>query len=211
MHIALGNIDNRASLANSTCMPPSPRYALFIQPHYDDVALSCGATAATWSATGCETHIVTVFASEIVHAMVGALAARKHSRWQLSDPDEVHARRRAEDARAAAVLGCDIRWLGLPDAIYRGDRYLDDGALYGPLHREEAALAEHLADELVSLPEWREDAQVFVPLAVGDHVDHQLVFAAGRHLAHRGIEVGRMRIFRMRYTHRRREIGVWRR
>jgi LmbE family N-acetylglucosaminyl deacetylase len=170
-------------------MPPAPRYALFLQPHYDDVALSCGATAAAWSAAGCEPHIVTVFASEVVHAMVGELASRKHARWQIDDPDEVHARRRQEDARAAAVLGCGIRWLGLPDAIYRGDRYPDDGALYGALHPDEIALATHLADELVNLPEWRPMAQVFVPLGIGDHVDHQLTFEAGRQLAARGIEV----------------------
>lgn len=167
----------------------APRHALFIQPHYDDVALSCGGTAAAWSVAGCEPRIVTVFASEIVHEMVGELAARKHARWQLDDPDAVHALRREEDARAADVLGCSVRWLGLPDAIYRGDRYPDDAALYGPLHPEEVALATHLADELVQLPEWRPLTQVFVPLGVGDHVDHQLAFEAGRQLAQRGIEV----------------------
>ncbi|MBA2964232.1 MULTISPECIES: PIG-L deacetylase family protein [Ramlibacter] len=170
-------------------MPLAPRYALFLQPHYDDVALSCGGTAAAWSAAGCAPSIVTVFASEVVHAMVGELAAHKHARWKLDDPDAVHAKRREEDARAAAVLGCGIRWLGLPDAIYRGDRYPDDGALYGPLHPEEVALATHLADELLELPEWRAGAQVFVPLGVGDHVDHQLAFEAGRQLAARGVEV----------------------
>jgi LmbE family N-acetylglucosaminyl deacetylase len=179
----------RAGAPEPTCMPPAPRYALFLQPHYDDVALSCGATAAAWSAAGCAPHIVTVFASELVHAMVGELAARKHARWQLDDPDAVHAQRREEDGRAAAVLGCTIRWLGLPDAIYRGDRYPDDGALYGAVHPDEFALATHLAEELLQLPEWRPGTQLFVPLGIGDHVDHQLAFEAGRQLAARGVEV----------------------
>jgi LmbE family N-acetylglucosaminyl deacetylase len=170
-------------------MPPAPRYAIFLQPHYDDVALSCGGTAAAWAQAGCEPRIVTIFASEIVHAMVGQLAAHKHARWRVDDPDEVHEVRREEDARAAAALGCGLRWLGWPDAIYRGDRYPDDAALYGPLHPEESALAPHLADELVQLPEWRPETQVFVPLGIGDHVDHQLAFEAGRQLAARGIEV----------------------
>lgn len=170
-------------------MPPSPRYALFIQPHYDDVALSCGGTAAAWAQAGWAPRIVTIFASEIVHAMVGELAAHKHARWLVDDPDAVQAMRRDEDTRAAAVLGCGLRWLGLPDAIYRGDRYPDDAALYGSLHPEEFALAAHLADELVQLPEWRPHTQVFVPLGVGDHVDHQLAFEAGRQLAARGVEV----------------------
>jgi LmbE family N-acetylglucosaminyl deacetylase len=170
-------------------MPPTPQYAFFLQPHYDDVALSCGGTAAAWAAAGCTPQLLTVFASEVVHAMVGELAAHKHARWRIDDPDDVHATRREEDAHAAAELGCAVRWLGLPDAIYRGDRYPDDAALYGPLHPEEFALATHLADELQQLPEWRPGTQVFVPLGVGDHVDHQLVFEAGRQLALRGVEV----------------------
>ena len=31
-----------------------------------------------------------------------------------------------EDADAALALGAELRWLGLPDAIYRGDRYTSD-------------------------------------------------------------------------------------
>jgi LmbE family N-acetylglucosaminyl deacetylase len=169
--------------------PPSPRDAFFIQPHYDDVALSCGGAAAAWSAAGVSAHIVTVFASELVDAMVGEFAAHKHSRWQLDDPDEVHATRRDEDARAAAAMGCTIRWLGLLDAIYRGDRYTSDASLYDAPHPEEPELALHLATELQNLPEWKPQRQVFVPLGIGQHVDHQLVFETGAELARRGVEV----------------------
>jgi LmbE family N-acetylglucosaminyl deacetylase len=166
-----------------------PRPAVFLQPHYDDVALSCGGTAALWADAGCGPTIVTLFASELVHAMVGEFARHKHSRWQLEDHDQVHAARRAEDARAAAVLGCRVRWLGIPDAIYRGDRYASDASLYGPVHPEEHGLADHLAHELIELPEWQPGAQLFVPLAIGSHVDHQLAFMTGQRLAARGVEV----------------------
>ncbi|HZY20263.1 MAG TPA: PIG-L family deacetylase [Ramlibacter sp.] len=169
--------------------PIAARPALFLAPHYDDVALSCGGTAASFAAAGHPPHIVTVFASELVHGMVGGFAAWKHERWGLRDPDAVHATRRAEDERAARTLGCSLRWLGLPDAIYRGDRYASDGALYGDLHPEEHALADHLAEEVLHLPEWSQGMLAVVPLGVGRHVDHQLVFAAGRRLAARGVEV----------------------
>jgi LmbE family N-acetylglucosaminyl deacetylase len=168
-------------------LQPAP--ALFLQPHYDDVALSCGGTAAAFALAGQAPRIVTVFASEIVDAMVGAFAAWKHERWGLRDPDDVLAARRAEDAAAAAVMGCEVRWLGLPDAIYRGERYACDDELYGRLHEEEAALAEHLAEELMHLPEWRPGNLVFVPVGAGSHVDHQLVFETGRVLARRGATV----------------------
>jgi LmbE family N-acetylglucosaminyl deacetylase len=134
-------------------------------------------------------HIVTVFAGELVDEMIGEFAAWKHRRWKVADAEQVQEVRRAEDAAAARVLGCDVRWLGLPDAIYRGDRYRSDPELFGALKSEELELASHLADEIRLLPEWREGIRVFVPLGVGSHVDHQLVFEAGRRLAARGIDV----------------------
>jgi len=167
----------------------TPKPTLFIQPHYDDVPLSCGGTVALMAQHGDGPHMITVFVGELVDEMVGEFAAWKHSRWKVSDPEEVLAVRRAEDAAAARALGCGVRWLGLPDAIYRGDRYRSDSELFGTLRPEELELAAHLAEEIGQLPEWRDGTRVFVPLGVGAHVDHQLVFEAGRQLAAKGVEV----------------------
>lgn len=163
--------------------------ALFIQPHYDDVPLSCGGIAALLARGGHSPCMVTVFASELVDEMVGEFAAWKHERWKVTDADQVQAVRRTEDAEAARTLGCPVRWLGLPDAIYRGDRYTSDPELFGSLKSEELELAAHLAEEIRNLPEWRDGMRVFVPLGVGSHVDHQLVFEAGRRLASLGAHV----------------------
>ncbi|MBQ0820758.1 PIG-L family deacetylase [Microvirga sp. HBU67558] len=163
--------------------------ALFIQPHYDDVPLSCGGTVALLADRGHEPRMVTVFAGELVDEMVGPFAAWKHERWKVTDAEQVLAVRRAEDADAARTLGAPVRWLGMPDAIYRGDRYKSDHELFGPLIGEELELAIHLAEEIRHLPEWREGTRVFVPLGVGSHVDHQLVFEAGRRLAAQGAQV----------------------
>src|SRR5918993_45828 len=157
----------------------APGPALFIQPHYDDVPLSCGGTVALMADQARQPRMITVFASELVDEMVGEFAAWKHSRWKVTDAEQVLAVRRAEDAEAAQTLGCGMRWLGLPDAIYRGGRYNSDSELFGALRDEEMELASHLADEIRQLPEWHEDTLVFVPLGAGNHVDHQLVFEAG--------------------------------
>lgn len=167
----------------------TPGPALFIQPHYDDVPLSCGGIVALLAEQGSRPRMITAFASELVDEMVGEFAAWKHSRWKVTDAEQVLAVRRAEDAQAAQVLGCSVRWLGLPDAIYRGDRYNSDSELFGALPHEEMELASYLADEILHLPEWHEDTRVFVPLGAGNHVDHQLVFEAGRRLASRGVTV----------------------
>ncbi len=162
--------------------------ALILQPHYDDAALSCGGLAALMARqVRCE--VITVFASELVPEMVGDFAAWKHARWKLSDPDMVVEARRAEDAAAASVLGCGVRWLGLPDAIYRGSNYTSDAQLFGQLHAHDRELVEHLAVELKGLPEWSPLAVVFVPLAIGSHADHQMVFEVGRLLAQEGVRV----------------------
>jgi LmbE family N-acetylglucosaminyl deacetylase len=163
--------------------------SLFIQPHYDDVPLSCGGTLALLAEDGLGPRMVTVFAGELVDEMVGEFAAWKHKRWKVADAEQVQAVRRQEDAEAARTLGSSVRWLGLPDAIYRGERYKSDPELFGALKGEELELAAHLAEELRHLPEWRDDMQVFVPLGIGFHVDHQLVFEAGRHLASAGVKV----------------------
>lgn len=165
------------------------RPAIFIQPHYDDVALSCGGTVAMLADAGNRPLILTLFGSEIVDEMVGPFAEWKHDRWKLDDVDAVVATRRQEDWEAADTLGADVRWLGLPDAIYRADRYTSDDQLFGQLKPEELALADHLVEEITNLPEWIDGTRVFVPLGAGDHVDHQLAFELGRGLARSGIEV----------------------
>lgn len=121
--------------------------------------------------------------------MVGSFAAWKHSRWNLHDVDAVRETRRQEDIEAAEALACPLRWLGLPDAIYRGDRYKRDEELFGELQPEELALADHLVVELEGLPEWRRDSAIFVPLGIGAHVDHQILFETGARLAARGYAV----------------------
>ena len=46
--------------------------------------------------------------------------------------DAVRDQRQSEDLGAAAILSTQTRWLGIPDAIYRGERHISDDDLYGP-------------------------------------------------------------------------------
>jgi LmbE family N-acetylglucosaminyl deacetylase len=163
--------------------------ALFLSPHYDDVALSCGGTVALLADRGTDTTVVTIFGGEVIDDVLGDFARWKHSRWGLKDMDAVRVQRQAEDAAATATLGAGSRWLGFPDAIYRGDRYAADRELYGTVRTLEQPLAEVVSAEIQSLPEWRSGATVYVPLAAGEHVDHQLVFMAGQMLARGGARV----------------------
>src|SRR5690606_13726029 len=73
----------------------------------------------------------------------------------------------------------------LPDAIYRlhpetGEPlYTSDEDIFGSVHPSEERLVEEIAQFLASLPS---ASRVVAPLAIGNHVDHQLVHAAATHV-----------------------------
>ncbi|MBV9323199.1 MAG: PIG-L family deacetylase [Chloroflexi bacterium] len=163
--------------------------AVFLSSHYDDVALSCGGTVALLAERGPEPVIVTIFGGEVTDEVLNQFARWKHGRWGLTDMDSVREQRQAEDTAAAHILRTGTRWLGIPDAIYRGEHHLSDDELYGEVQAAELPLAQLIADEVQALPEWSDTSTVFVPLGAGRHVDHQLVFLAGRHLADRSVQV----------------------
>lgn len=165
---------------------PEPRAsALFVAPHFDDVALSCGGMVALVAASGIQTHVLTLFGGEPAGPLTPF--ARQQHRWRGLDDAAVVRLRREEELAAAAVLGAQASWLEVPDAIYREARYNTDEELFGPLHPDDAPLLERLCLEterlLATMPA---PVTVFVPLALGNHVDHQLANRLGHRLAARG-------------------------
>ncbi len=158
--------------------------AVFVAPHPDDVALSCGGTVALAARTGAPA-IVTLFAGQPTGDL-SAFAEFQHERWGI-DAAAVAAARRAEDEAAARALGESVAqtWLDHLDAIYRQPAYSSDDALFGRLLDEDLALIDVLVADLAALGA----AEYVVPLAAGNHVDHQLAFRAGRRLAARGASV----------------------
>ncbi len=165
--------------------------AIFLAPHYDDVALSCGGTVAALAATGAMVPlVVTVFGGTPEGDDLTAFARWQHERWGTDGRDAV-AVRQDEERNAADTLKCATRALPYLDAIYRGDQYLSDDALFGPVQPDDQPLIDQLVADLLALPEFVADADAtfYVPLAIGNHVDHQIVFVAGQLLAARGLRV----------------------
>jgi LmbE family N-acetylglucosaminyl deacetylase len=83
------------------------------------------------------------------------------------------AKRRVEDERYAYFAEASIVFLDLPDAAYRG--YEGDDELLGAVREDDLSIVETLRREIVRL----EPQNVYFPLAVGNHVDHQLCRDAG--------------------------------
>jgi LmbE family N-acetylglucosaminyl deacetylase len=86
---------------------------------------------------------------------------------------EVVAQRRVEDERYAFFAEASVVFLDLPDAVFRG--YEGDEQLLGPRRLDDDSPVAILRTEIARL----EPQAVYLPLAVGNHVDHQLCRDAG--------------------------------
>jgi len=143
------------------------RRALFVSPHLDDAVFSAGAVIERLEA---HTILLTVFTGSVADPQGFALACQTDK--GIAPEVDYMALRRAEDERAAEILGVDeVVHLGLLEAPHRG--YGTAEALFGPLRD---AIELHLPPA---------DA-VCVPQGIGGHVDHLAVIAAvGDRATHR--------------------------
>ncbi len=81
---------------------------------------------------------------------------------------DLMAQRRLEDETYAAFAEASIVFLDLPDAVFRG--YRSDEELLNAPRDDDAAPYEILRREIVRL----EPQKLYLPLGIGNHVDHQL-------------------------------------
>jgi LmbE family N-acetylglucosaminyl deacetylase len=152
------------------------RRTVFLSPHLDDAALSCGGLICSQALSGTPVLVVSVFAGLPAVLSVSPLAAELHERW--GNTTNPAGARRQEDQRAMRLLGADCLHLGYLDAIYRAEGesslYVADEELFASPRPSEAGLLAKIVSELGSL-HIGEHTTLFAPLAVGNHVDHQLV------------------------------------
>jgi LmbE family N-acetylglucosaminyl deacetylase len=153
--------------------------AIYLAPHLDDVALSCGGQVYDRTAAGQRILIVTVMAGSPLLTANSDYIASLHDRWELAG--DAAAERRMEDIAACTVLGADYLHLDVPDCIYRLDPqagtplYNSDDDIFGDIHNAEQALQTQIVSLFQAVPP---AARVVAPLTVGHHVDHLLVRAA---------------------------------
>jgi LmbE family N-acetylglucosaminyl deacetylase len=86
---------------------------------------------------------------------------------------DLTAARRLEDERYAYFAEASIVFLDLPDAVFRG--YEGDDQLLAAPRPDDTAPVDLLVREIARL----EPQKVYLPLGIGDHVDHQLVRDVG--------------------------------
>ncbi len=155
-----------------------PPHAIYLSPHLDDAALSCGGDIWRQVQHGHPVLVVTIFAGvPEPDAPLSPLAQALHDRWEL--PHDAVTNRLEEDRAALNLLGAAAdRWT-YTDCIYRqapdgSFLYPGEEALWGQIHPLEERLIAELADRFAQLP-LHPTSALYAPLAVGHHVDHQIV------------------------------------
>src|SRR5215472_15413108 len=146
---------------------------IFLSPHFDDVALSCGGMVAMATAAGERVLMVTVCGGVPPLEASSSLTQKIHRARGFADGRAYVLARREEDRAAAAVLAADVEWGDSLDAIYRNPtHYSRSAALLG-----EPASGDALVSEtsllIARLRSRFPRATLYAPLGAGGHVDHR--------------------------------------
>jgi LmbE family N-acetylglucosaminyl deacetylase len=170
---------------------------IYISPHLDDAAYSCGGLIWTQSQARMDVNIWTVFAGKPPDRKLSQFAKSILNRWKLkADPTEI---RRIEDIHSCQILGAKWRHFNYLDAIYRtipeyqsgsensgfSHIYPDESSLFGPLNQEDFRLIDLLADSMLfnlKKIHSKNQVQLVCPLGLGKHVDHYLTRCAAEKL-----------------------------
>ncbi len=148
--------------------------AIFLSPHLDDVAFSCGGLAARLAAAGARTVLATPLTASVDEPTGFALACQTDK--GLAPEVDYMALRRAEDHDAAEALGASAVVHGeLPEAPHRG--YDSADALFDGL-RDGDSLGAPLRMHVAGLVAAEAPGLVLAPLGLGSHVDHVHVVRA---------------------------------
>ncbi len=159
--------------------------ALFIAPHLDDAIYSCGGTIQHLTQAGKSVAILTTFAGPPPTGELSDFAQHLHERWGNADPaarGNLVAARQKEDVAAAWAVGASAIHMEYPDCIYRQANgewlYASEAAIFETVADAEADLVQQLIEDIFRLDGVDDFTQLYAPLGIGNHVDHQLVHQA---------------------------------
>ncbi len=162
---------------------------IFFSPHPDDGVLSCGGFVASLIRKGRNVRVITVFA--------GANGPREsaYSRHLLKKWG-ARAQRKEEDLRALRALGVEhIEQWNFPDAPWRVDAggnvlYASYEELCGEIAARDGSVTHALNSFVdVCVKQASSSAVFYLPLSLGGHVDHRLLFGIGVRLRAAGHRV----------------------
>jgi LmbE family N-acetylglucosaminyl deacetylase len=157
---------------------------IYLSPHLDDVAFSCGGLLWEQTQSGQQVQVWTICAGDPPPGPLSPFAQSLQDRWGVaSNSSEL---RRQEDRLSGSLLGVTVRHFPIPDCIYRREQrngeflYPSEESLFGALHPGDGEMVAHIAAILAEEipPVSAAAVNLVCPLALGGHVDHCLTRAA---------------------------------
>ncbi len=145
------------------------------------------------SAAGEQTVVATIFGGKPDYDQLSPFARMIHSR-PLAEEDLID-QRQAEERHALALLRAESRPGDFLDCIYRQDAtasrwlYTSEAALFGAVDPDDGPLVDELAHCVAALAPQPGQCVLYAPLAIGNHVDHQITQRSAAFLQHQGYDV----------------------
>jgi len=136
-----------------------PPHSIIVSPHLDDAALCCGGRMLGDEAV----RVVNVFS--------------RGAWWRFAftpeDAECVEACRRAEEALVSRLSGATTTDLRLPEALLRGHAMADVFTATPGTRDDEVSAA--ISRAIATMAREHRLTHWYVPLGVGDHIDHRIV------------------------------------
>jgi LmbE family N-acetylglucosaminyl deacetylase len=148
---------------------------IYISPHLDDAVLSTGGLIYEQTHSGIPVEIWTILSGIPKEPELSPFAQVMHYIWGTTSAEQTVLSRRAEDDKAASLVGAKTVHFDFLDCLYRRGKngdwlYLD---VFVPPQEEDADLPRQIAESLA--PRIARDDVLVCPLGLGSHVDHILV------------------------------------
>jgi hypothetical protein len=136
---------------------------LFVSPHLDDAVFSSATRILREVDGGADVTVTTVFS---------------HARPRSAARQEYVARRE-EDHIALGLIGARPLWLGLLDAPCRSPFYNSFRRIILETAPGDGEYVQVVRTRIAELVDEMNPDAIYLPMGVGNHIDHRLVFAAG--------------------------------
>lgn len=148
---------------------------IYISPHLDDAILSAGGLIYDQTKAGIPVEIWTIMCGVPQDTELSMFAQTMHYLWGTSTAEETVRVRRAEDEKAADIVGAKVFHFDFLDCLYRRGRngewlYSD---VFVPPREDDADIPRQIVE---SIRHRLLSGDILVgPLTLGSHVDHILV------------------------------------
>jgi LmbE family N-acetylglucosaminyl deacetylase len=148
---------------------------IYISPHLDDAVLSAGGLIYDQTRAGMDVEIWSMLCGFPPTEELSHFAQELHIDWGIPTAAEVITARRAEDKKAADIVGAKTVHFDFLDCIYRrgknGDWLYSD--IYVTPHSDDEDLPARMAESISA--RLKPTDQLVCQLGLGSHVDHVLV------------------------------------